>query len=103
METIETTEATGAKKEWRLVHEALSALAKRRAGLDAEEARWLRRADVARVWRPLGMVSILDYVEKTLGYQLSTAKERVRVAKALGDLTLLERALESGELSWSAV
>src|SRR5882724_7255219 len=88
---------------WERVHEALTAIARRRAALDAEEARWLREAEALQIWRPLGMVSLLDYLERVLGYAPHSAQERVRVARALGDLPRTEAALENGELSHSAV
>src|SRR5260221_11385480 len=72
--------------DWRTVDRALRSLAKKRAGLDAGEARWLREAEELRIWRPLGMVSALDYMERVLGYAPRTAQERLRVARALGDL-----------------
>src|SRR5450432_1606561 len=89
--------------DWREVHEALSGIARRRAALDAEEARWLRLAEEARIWRHFGMVSPLDYLERKLGYAPHTAQERLRVAAALGELPLTEQALANGELAFSAV
>ena len=54
--------------EWQRVDRALRGIAKRRAGLDAEELGWLREAERLQIWRPLGMVSALDYMERVLGY-----------------------------------
>ncbi|HEX2690362.1 MAG TPA: DUF222 domain-containing protein, partial [Kofleriaceae bacterium] len=79
------------------------AIGKRRAALDADEARWLREAEALQIWRPLGMVSVLDYLERALGYAPRTAQERLRVARALGTLPELTTALASGELAFSAV
>ena len=67
--------------DWRVVDGALRAIAKRRAGLDADEARWLREAEVLEVWRPLGMVNALDYLERVLGYSPRVGQERLRVAR----------------------
>ena len=89
--------------DWRVVDGALRAIAKRRAGLDADEARWLREAEAVRVWHPLGMVNALDYLERVLGYSPRVGQERLRVARALGELPVLERALAAGDLSYSAV
>ena len=47
---------------------ALRSIAQRRAALDAEEASWLREAERVQLWRALGMVSMLDYLERVLGY-----------------------------------
>src|SRR5262245_2338394 len=53
---------------WCIVDRALREIASRRAALDAEEARWLREAEALQIWRPLGMVSAIDYLERVLGY-----------------------------------
>jgi RuvA, C-terminal domain/HNH endonuclease len=89
--------------EWQSVHRALQRLATQRAGLDAEEARWLREAEACQVWRRVGMVSLLDYMERVLGYTPRVAQERLRVARALGGLPALTEALARGGLSFSAV
>jgi hypothetical protein len=44
------------------VDRALQAIARRRASLDADEAYWLREAEALQIWRPLGMVSAIDYM-----------------------------------------
>ncbi|HEX2687064.1 MAG TPA: HNH endonuclease signature motif containing protein, partial [Kofleriaceae bacterium] len=92
-----------ARPNWRTVDRALRAIGKRRAALDADEARWLREAEALQIWRPLGMVSVLDYLERALGYAPRTAQERLRVARALGTLPELTNALAGGELAFSAV
>src|ERR1044071_1284599 len=89
--------------DWRRVDRALRAIRRRRAALDAEEARWLREAEKLQIWRPLGMVSALDYMERVLGYAPRTAQERLRVARALGSLPLLSAALADDTLAFSAV
>jgi hypothetical protein len=88
---------------WRVVDRALRDIAVRRAALDADEAQWLREAEALQIWRQLGMVSALDYLERVLGYAPRTAQERLRVARALGALPELAAALASGKLSHSAV
>ena len=89
--------------DWRAVDRALRGLAGRRAALDAEEARWLREAERLEIWRPLGMVSAIDYLERVLGYTPHVAKERLRVARALGELPALTDAFARGELAFSAL
>ncbi|HEX3761217.1 MAG TPA: HNH endonuclease signature motif containing protein [Kofleriaceae bacterium] len=89
--------------DWHVVDRALRTIRQRRATLDAEEARWLREAEALQIWRPLGMVSALDYMERVLGYAPRTAQDRLRVARALGDLPRLTAALASDELPFSAV
>src|SRR5262245_17626350 len=64
---------------------------------------WLREAEALQIWRPLGMVSALDYLERALGYAPRTAQERLRVARALGSLPALTDALANGEFAYSAV
>jgi hypothetical protein len=81
----------------------LRRLAKQRAGLDAEEARWLRRAEEQSSWRALGYVHALEYLEEVFGYAPRTAQEKLRVAKELGELTALEGELEAGNLPYSIV
>lgn len=89
--------------DWRAVDRALRDIARRRAKLDAEEARWLREAERLQIWRPLGMVSAIDYLERVLGHTPHVANERLRVARALGDLPVLTDAFASGELQFSAI
>ena len=93
----------GPGMNWRTVDRALRAIRRRRAALDADEARWLRAAEELQIWRPLGMVSALDYLERVLGYAPRTAQDRLRVARALGALPGLTAALASDDLSYSAV
>jgi HNH endonuclease/Holliday junction resolvase RuvA-like protein len=89
--------------DWRTVDRALRKIALRRSALDAEEARWLREAETCQVWRPLGMVSALDYMERVLGYAPRTAQDRLRVARALGTLPRLTESLARGDLAFSAI
>jgi hypothetical protein len=98
-----TAPAQSAKQDWRAVDRALRRIGKQRAALDADEARWLRDAEALQIWRPLGMVSMIDYLERVLGYAPRTAQDRMRVARALGDLPALAGALSKGELGFSAV
>src|SRR5689334_14012455 len=90
------------ERDWKTVDRALRGLAKQRSALDGEEARWLRAAARLKIWRELGCVSLLDYLERRLGYAPRTAHERVRVAMALGDLPAIEQALADG-MPFSAV
>ena len=54
--------------DWRALDHRLRSLARRRASLDAEEARWLRDAERICIWRELGHATMLAYMEHTLGY-----------------------------------
>src|ERR1043166_8980164 len=92
-----------ATDDWQSIDRALRRIARGHAELDAEEMRWVRAAEARQIWRPLGMVSLLDYLERVMGYRPRTAQDRLRVARALGSLPGLTAALAGGELSFSAV
>jgi hypothetical protein len=86
-----------------LVHERIVAFAKRRAGLEWEEARLLCEAQRAGVHRRLGFASFGEYVERHFGYNRRLVKEKLRVALAIERLPRTSEALRSGEVNWSAV
>src|SRR5689334_14752808 len=88
---------------WAELDEKLRGIAARRAALDAEEARLLRDAEEVKLWRAYGYGSLLEYLERAMGYAPHTAMERLRVARALGELPSIGEALERGELAHSAV
>ena len=104
-ESVEVT-STWAPEEanasYRQIDRQLRSIAKQRAGLDVEEARWLREAEKQRVWRKLGFSTALEYLEDVFGYAPRTAMERLRVAKELAELCGLEREMREGNMSWSA-
>jgi Domain of unknown function (DUF222) len=89
--------------EWARVDQKLRAIAGRRSALDAEEAHLLRYAEELKLWRGFGFGSAIEYMERAMGYAPHTAAERLRVARALGELPLVAEALERGELAYSAV
>src|SRR5213078_2340873 len=89
--------------DWRTVDRALRTIRRSRSALDAQEMHWLREAEALQIWRPLGMVSALDYLERVLEYAPRTAQDRLRVARALGTLPRLTAALSIDELTFSAV
>jgi hypothetical protein len=88
--------------EWMRVDGKLRGIAARRAALDAEEARLLRYAEEIKLWRAFGFGSLLEYLERAMGYAPRTAAERLRVARAIAELPLMADALEDGELAHSA-
>src|SRR5262249_5939002 len=98
-----TWDVRHAQLDWRTVDRELRSIAKQRGALDASEARWLREAQRLEIWRHLGMVSALDYLEPVLGYPPRAARERRRVASALAELRAIDDACAQGELSFSAV
>jgi len=88
---------------YREIDRQLRAIAKKRASLDVEEARWLREAEQHQIWRNLGFSTALEYLEDVFGYAPRTAIDRMRVAKELGELPALEAELTNGTLPYSAV
>jgi hypothetical protein len=102
MTALELTRAEHDGITWQLAHETLSRLARERAAADAEEGRWLLAARRSAVHVHLGYGAFSEYVERMLGYKPRTTLEKLRVAEALEGLPAIERALSSGELSWSA-
>ncbi len=89
--------------EWLRVDQRLRGIAARRAAIDAEEAHLLRYAEELKLWRGWGFGSLLEYMERAMGYAPRTAAERLRVARVITELPLIADALEKGELAHSAV
>src|SRR3990167_7294370 len=89
--------------EWQDVDRELRSIAWRQSGLDAELMRALREAERVRLWRHLGCVSMMEYLERVFGYSPRVAQERLRTARKLEELPELAAALEEHELPFSAV
>ena len=53
----------------------------------------IREAVTVQLWRPLGMTSMREYLERRMGYGPQVAAERLRVAEALDALPEIEDAL----------
>src|SRR5687767_8999364 len=90
-------------ERWVEIDSNLRRLAKARAILDVEEARWLRAADEEEVFRHFGCASMVEYLEAVLGYTPKVAAERLRVANALEELPQIASAMTAGKLTFSAV
>jgi hypothetical protein len=88
---------------WQVAHDHLGRLARARAGLDEEEGRWLLAAWRQRVHARLGYGSFSEYVGRLFGYGARLVQEELRVAEALEGLPAMARALQSGQICWSAV
>jgi hypothetical protein len=74
------------------------------AHLDAATARLLsciRVFDQEGGWERQGAVSCAHWLSWRIGVDLPTAREKVRVARALGSLPAIEEALGRGELSYA--
>jgi hypothetical protein len=101
---VESGWSGGAGEEpWRDLDRQLRSVAKRRGALDHEELTLIREAVATQLWRPLGMTSMREYLERRMGYGPQVAAERLRVAEALEALPAIEQALADNELSYSAV
>ena len=90
-------------RDWRIVHAEVRHCGQRRDELDALEARLLREAQSLRIWEQVGCATMLEYLERELGYTPRDGRDRLRIARALGDLPNLEASLARGELKHSAV
>jgi hypothetical protein len=96
-------EATRGASEWRAAHEALTRLARQRAGLDFEEGTWLLAAQRAGVHARLGYGSFFEYIERLFGYSPRLTHDKLRVAAALEGLPQLAQALREGAATWSSM
>ena len=74
--------------------------------LDAATHRLLeciRQFDAECGWEPQGAVSCAHWLAWRIGLDPATAREKVRVARALGNLPAIDAALKSGQLSYAKV
>jgi hypothetical protein len=72
----------------------------------AAECRWLlmiAEFDRREGWAPSGLHSCAHWLSWRCGLALSAARERVRVARRLGELPLITAAFSEGELSYAKV
>jgi hypothetical protein len=77
--------------------------ARRRSALDAAESFDLVRAEQLKIYAVQGFATHYEYMERRLGYRPHTARERMRVARALVALPETSAGLASGALTYSAV
>src|SRR3954469_6733628 len=80
--------ANGTKHEMNCerVHRTLKRIVKARGALDAQECAALREAQKLMLWRAFGCASLIDYMEREMGYTQRAAIERLRVAKAIEEV-----------------
>lgn len=103
--TIEYSDA-GQERElcnWQLVDQRLRSYARKRAALDAAESFDLVRAADMRLHFNYGFSTFMEYMERRLGYVPHTARERLRVARALVALPLISGELARGALTFSHI
>ncbi len=76
------------------------------ARMDAASHRLLeciRLIDQAAVWHEQGAISCAHWLSWRLGWDTATAREKVRVARALGKLPVIDEALRLATLSYAKV
>jgi hypothetical protein len=83
------------------LHRRLKRIVNARGALDAQEAAALREAQSTKMWRHFGCSSLVDYMERQMGYTARTALERLRVANAIEELPVIADAIDQGSLSFS--
>jgi hypothetical protein len=83
------------------VHRTLKRIVKARGALDAQECAALREAQKLLIWRAYGCASLVEYMEREMGYTPRAAIERIRVAKAIEEVPELGNAMNQGDLSFS--
>jgi len=88
--------------DWKHVHERLVSLGRDRAVHERELGRWLLAAQRLGAHARAGFASLREYAERLLGLDGRQTEERLRVARALAGLPLLDRALAAGAIVWSA-
>ena len=89
--------------EWRVIDRTIASLAKKKGELEVEIGRWLLAAQRERVDRHCGYGSFTEYVERRLGWDARTCREKLRVARALENMPRMRALLEQGERPWSAI
>jgi Domain of unknown function (DUF222)/HNH endonuclease len=90
----------------RRVAELEDEIAELSAHIDAATARLLAAIaefDRRQGWADAGCVSCAEWLSFRVGITLVTAREKVRVARALGDLPCITAALARGRISYSKV
>jgi hypothetical protein len=83
--------------------EHLTTWAGRVAAGEAELLRLIGELDARSAWAVHGVTSCAHWLSWQLGYSATTARERVRVARALRELPLTATALAEGRLSYCRV
>jgi hypothetical protein len=88
--------------DWSYVHERIVQIGIERAARERELCRWLLAAERLAVPRRAGYASLYEYAERTVGLNARQTEERLRVARALAGLPVLDGALARGQLCFSA-
>src|SRR5687767_12752119 len=79
----------------------LRAIARLRQQLHAREVVLLVRAEELAIWRRFGCASFLEYLERTCDLHPRTAREYIRVARALQALPIMRAQLDAERIVYS--
>ncbi|HUJ75263.1 MAG TPA: DUF222 domain-containing protein, partial [bacterium] len=63
----------------------------------------IRQFDGLKGWADQGAISCAHWLSWRVGWDLATAREKVRVARALGNLPAIDEALRTAHLSYAKV
>jgi hypothetical protein len=85
----------------KLVHAELVSIAVQRDRLQVRQARLLVLAEQLEIWRQFDCAHIYEYLERYCDLHPRTAREYVRVARALAALPLMRAKLEAEEIRYS--
>jgi hypothetical protein len=96
-----TEAGAGHAARFEQLHRRLKRIVRARGALDAQEAAALREAQSTKMWRHFGCSSLIDYMEREMGYTARAAIERLRVANAIEELPVIADAMDQGNLSFS--
>ena len=90
-------------QEARRIDQELRAIARQRQQLHAREAALLVRAEALEIWRMFGCATFYEYLERYCDLQPRTAREYLRVARALAELPAMRAELEAERVVYSTV
>ena len=90
-------------EEARQIDAELRSIAAQRQQLLAREARLLVRAEELELWRHYGCATFLEYLERFCDLSPRTAKEHLRVARALRLLPIMRAEFEAHRIVYSTV
>jgi hypothetical protein len=85
------------------VHAELVSIARERDRHQTRQARLLVQAEQLEIWRDFACAHIYDYLERYCDLQPRTAREYIRVARALAALPLMQAKLDDEDVRYSAV
>src|ERR1041385_2071274 len=86
LDSMRANEQERGRASYREIDRALRRIARAKAGMDAEEAVWLRRAEYDNAWRQLGYAHALEYLEEVFGYSPRVANQPRPAARHPGEL-----------------